>query len=150
MFAVAASRTAMASPSGPHRGRPRGGRHRTRTRRNRRRAHLVEVADNDLEVADRVASVVGLSASSYQVGELFWGIRRFFELAAATRPIVVLFDDIHWAEPTFLDLIDHLIEATKGAALLILCTARHELHRGASGLGPRARSRTHRPPPPLG
>jgi Predicted ATPase len=90
-------------------------------------SHLLEFVDFDIEVADRVASVVGLSKSSYQVGELFWGIRRFFEIAAATRPIVVLFDDIHWAEQTFLDLIDHLTESTKGAPLLILCTARHEL-----------------------
>ncbi len=90
-------------------------------------ARLLELVDFEIEVADRVASVVGLSKSSYQVGELFWGIRRFFELAAKTRPIVVLFDDIHWAEQTFLDLVDHLTEATRDAALLILCTARHEL-----------------------
>ena len=90
-------------------------------------ARLLKLVDFDIEVADRVASVVGLSTSSYQVGELFWGIRRFFELAAATRPIVVLIDDIHWAEQTLLDLIDHLTEATKDAAVLILCTARHEL-----------------------
>ena len=90
-------------------------------------SRLMEVVDFDIEVADRVASVVGLSKSTYQVGELFWGIRRFFELAASARPVVVLFDDIHWAEQTFLDLIDHLTEATTNAALLILCTARNEL-----------------------
>jgi len=87
---------------------------------------LVAITERNMEVADRVASVVGLSKATYQVGELFWGIRRFFELVATTRPIVVLFDDIHWAEQTFLDLIDHLTESTKGT-LLILCTARHEL-----------------------
>ena len=90
-------------------------------------ARLLDFVGSDLEVADRVASVIGLSKSTYQVGELFWGIRRLFEVAAATRPIVVLFDDIHWAEQTFLDLIDHLTETTRDAALLILCTARHEL-----------------------
>jgi class 3 adenylate cyclase/tetratricopeptide (TPR) repeat protein len=90
-------------------------------------ARLLELVDFDVAVADRVASVVGVSKASYQVSELFWGVRRFFELAAAARPIVVLFDDIHWAEQTFLDLVDHLTEAINGAVLLILCTARHEL-----------------------
>jgi class 3 adenylate cyclase/tetratricopeptide (TPR) repeat protein len=88
-------------------------------------AKLVEAVGGDGEVADRVGSVMGLSATSYQVAELFWGIRRFFELIGS-GPIVVLFDDIHWAEPTFLDVINHLLEGTE-TQLLILCTARHEL-----------------------
>ena len=88
-------------------------------------AKLLEAVGKDHEVADRVGSVMGLAATSYQVAELFWGIRRFFEVLA-DGPTVVLFDDIHWAEPTFLDLIEHLNEGT-GKPLLILCTARHEL-----------------------
>jgi class 3 adenylate cyclase len=86
---------------------------------------LLRSVDGDEEVADRVGSVMGLSTSSHQVAELFWGIRRFFEILARD-PVVVLFDDIHWAEPTFLDLIDHLNDFT-GSPLLIVCTARHEL-----------------------
>ena len=89
-------------------------------------ARLLELVDFDAGVAERVASVIGLSKATFQVGELFWGIRRFFELAAARRPVVVLFDDVHWAEQTFLDLIDHLTEHASGA-VFILCTARHEL-----------------------
>jgi class 3 adenylate cyclase/tetratricopeptide (TPR) repeat protein len=88
-------------------------------------AKVLAATRGDHEVAERVGSVMGLSATSFQVGELFWGIRRFFELTAE-GPMVVLFDDIHWAEPTFLDLIDHLNEGT-GTPLLLLCTARHEL-----------------------
>ena len=38
-----------------------------------------------------------------------------------------MFDDIHWAEPTFLDLIEHLADWTRDAALLLLCVARPEL-----------------------
>ena len=51
-----------------------------------------------------------------------------------------MFDDIHWAEPTFLDLIEDILDAALGVPLLLLCTARHELHedrpefrRGATG-----------------
>ncbi len=95
---------------------------------------LAQAVGNDMMVTDRVASVLGLSPTSYQVGELFWGIRRFFELFAATGPIVVLFDDIHWAEPTFLDLVDHLT-STPGTALLLLCTARNEILDDRPGWG---------------
>jgi class 3 adenylate cyclase/tetratricopeptide (TPR) repeat protein len=100
-------------------------------------ARLLATVDDDTEVADRVASVMGLSTTSYQVAELFWGIRRFFELTAAKRPVVVLFDDIHWAEATFLDLVDHLV-AGGGTPLLVLCTARHALleHHPDWGEGP--------------
>jgi class 3 adenylate cyclase/tetratricopeptide (TPR) repeat protein len=87
---------------------------------------LLTAVGGDRDVADRIASLVGLGSTAYQVGELFWGVRRFFEHLALERPVVVLFDDIHWAEPTFLDLIDHLLQE-RGSALLMLCTARHEL-----------------------
>jgi class 3 adenylate cyclase/tetratricopeptide (TPR) repeat protein len=100
-------------------------------------AKLLDAVDGDQEVADRVGSVMGLSRTSHQVAELFWGIRRFFEILAKD-PVVVLFDDIHWAEPTFLDLIDHLADGA-GTPLLMLCTARHELleEHADWGEGPR-------------
>ena len=43
------------------------------------------------------------------------------------RPLLVLFDDIHWAEPTFLDLIEQVVAGTTDAPLLLVCTTRHEL-----------------------
>jgi class 3 adenylate cyclase/tetratricopeptide (TPR) repeat protein len=96
-------------------------------------AKVLHATGDDHEVADRVGSAMGLSETSYQVAELFWGIRRFFEILTKD-PVVVLFDDIHWAEPTFLDLIDHLNE-TSGAPLMFLCTARHELLESRSDWG---------------
>jgi class 3 adenylate cyclase/tetratricopeptide (TPR) repeat protein len=83
------------------------------------------VGDN--EVADRVAAAVGLLDAPFQVAELFWGIRRFFEILAKDRPLAILFDDIHWAEQTFLDLIGRLIAATEDAPVMLLCTARQVL-----------------------
>lgn len=81
----------------------------------------------DDAVADRVAAAVGLLDAPFQLAEIFWGIRRFFEILAAERPLAVLFDDIHWAEPTFLDLIGRLIAATEDAPVMILCAARQQL-----------------------
>jgi class 3 adenylate cyclase/tetratricopeptide (TPR) repeat protein len=81
----------------------------------------------DQSVVDRVAAAVGLNDAPFQVGELFWGIRRMLETLATDKPLLVLFDDIHWAEPTFLDLLDHLTANSRGGSILLLCLARREL-----------------------
>jgi class 3 adenylate cyclase len=103
---------------------------------------LLGSVGGDREVADRIGSVVGLAATSYQVAELFWAVRRFFEHAAADRPITILVDDIHWAEPTFLDLIEHLTDGSSNTAMLVLCTARGELLEKREGWGDGERSAT--------
>ncbi len=87
----------------------------------------IETLIADEEIAARVASAIGLPGPSFPVGELFWGIRRFLETLAAERPVVVLFDDIHWAETTLLELITHLVSVSHDAPLMILCGSRTEL-----------------------
>jgi class 3 adenylate cyclase/tetratricopeptide (TPR) repeat protein len=81
----------------------------------------------DDAVVERVAAAAGLRDAPFQVGELFWGIRRFLEILAARTPLVVVFDDIHWAEPTFLDLLGHLTATAHDQPILLLCMARSEL-----------------------
>jgi class 3 adenylate cyclase/tetratricopeptide (TPR) repeat protein len=85
------------------------------------------VGSQNQTVTDRIATIVGLSTATFPIGELFWGIRRFFEILATEQPLFILFDDIHWAEQTFLDLIGDLAGGVQGAAVTLLCTARHEL-----------------------
>ncbi len=58
--------------------------------------------------------------------ELFWAVRRLCETLARERPLVLCFEDVHWAEPTFLDLIEYLAGWTRDAAVLLLCIARPE------------------------
>ena len=82
---------------------------------------------DDEEVRARVESAIGLSATSYPVTELVWATRKLLERLAAERPVLVLFDDIHWAEPTFLDLVEQVVAGTSEAPLLLVCTTRHEL-----------------------
>ena len=72
--------------------------------------------------ADRDDSV--LDASSYEV---FAATRSLFEELARDRPLVVVFDDVHWAEETLLDLIEHLSVRLGAARVLLLCLARPEL-----------------------
>jgi tetratricopeptide (TPR) repeat protein len=54
-------------------------------------------------------------------------VRKLLEHLARDRPLVVVFDDIHWAEPVFLDLVEHVVDWTRDAAVLLVCVARPEL-----------------------
>ena len=85
------------------------------------------VAPDTDGVAERVASAVGLSQRQFPLEELFWGTRKLFQALASRGPLVLVFEDIHWAESTFLDLIDHVVASTTDVPLVVLCLARHEL-----------------------
>jgi class 3 adenylate cyclase len=78
-------------------------------------------------VADRVASAVGLSQRQFPLDELFWGTRKLFQTLASRGPLVLVFEDIHWAEEPLLDLIEHLASWVRAAPLLIVCLSRTEL-----------------------
>jgi predicted ATPase/class 3 adenylate cyclase len=97
------------------------------------------------ELADatsRIESGIGLSQDLYGKDELFWGIRSVLEELARRRPLVVVFDDIHWAEPTFLDLIEDILDASLGVPLLLVCSARHELREDRPGFAAGRRTAT--------
>lgn len=63
--------------------------------------------------------------------------RQLLEGEAADRPLVLYFDDLQWAEPTFLDLVEHVAHWSRDAPILLLCAARPELLdlRPAWGVG---------------
>ncbi|MGZ4205835.1 MAG: ATP-binding protein, partial [Actinomycetota bacterium] len=61
------------------------------------------------------------------IQETFWALRRLLETLAGEQPLVAVIDDIHWAEPTLLDLIEYVAGFSRGHPLLLLCTARPEL-----------------------
>ncbi|MBA3366010.1 MAG: AAA family ATPase [Actinobacteria bacterium] len=75
-------------------------------------------------------TVVGSSAAETQLA-----FRRLLEERAAKRPQIVVFDDIQWAERTFLELIDHIADLSRGAPILLLCVARTELLDAQPGWG---------------
>src|SRR5262249_50268350 len=59
--------------------------------------------------------------------ETFFVVRRLLGALAARQPVVLAIDDVQWAEPLLLDLIEHLVEWGGGAPLVILAAARPEL-----------------------
>jgi hypothetical protein len=86
-------------------------------------------------IAERMAELTGQVEGSAPTGELFWAVRRLFEALARRRPLVIVLEDIHWAEPTLLDLIEYLAAWTIESPLLLVCLARPELHDERPALG---------------
>lgn len=86
-------------------------------------------------VAERLAQTIGLSEASPSPGETLWSARRFFETMARRRPLLVVVEDLHRAEPTLLDLIEHVAERSRDAPILLLCTARPEILDRRPGWG---------------
>jgi len=79
------------------------------------------------DAAQRIWSLMGFGGGAYGKDELLWSVRAVLETIARRRPLVVVFDDVHWAEPIFLDVIEHVADTSRGVPLLVLCAARHEL-----------------------
>jgi predicted ATPase/class 3 adenylate cyclase len=67
--------------------------------------------------------------------EIPWAVRTLFEEVASERPLVVVFEDVQWGEETFLDLVDHIADLSRGAPILLLCLARPELLDKRPGWG---------------
>jgi len=78
-------------------------------------------------VAERVLSAIGSTSKLTPGSEMFWAVRRLFEELAREEPVVVVFEDIHWAAPTLLDLLEYLAGWTHDAPVLLLCLARPDL-----------------------
>jgi class 3 adenylate cyclase/tetratricopeptide (TPR) repeat protein len=91
-------------------------------------------------IAGAVGSLIGLNANTHEQEELFWAVRKTFEALARRKPLVLVLDDIHWGEPTFLDLVEHMGDWTRDAPILLIAMARSELleKRPAWGGGKRS------------
>ena len=81
--------------------------------------------DADL-IARKLAELTGEREGSGSGGEELWAFSRLLE-ALAERPLVLVFEDLHWAEPTLLDLIDYLVKRAVGAPIFVLGVGRLEL-----------------------
>ena len=94
--------------------------------------------------------MLGIAEGHSAPEETAWAIRRFLEILASERPVIAVWEDVHWAEPALLDAIDHVADWAGDAPILLLCTARPEFldSRPAWGAGKQRASALTLPPLP--
>jgi len=81
----------------------------------------------DERVRRPISVLLGELDAPTSPAETAWAVRKALESAAAELPLVVVFDDVHWGEALFLDLIEHIADLSRGAPILLLCMGRPEL-----------------------
>ena len=80
---------------------------------------LLAGAERGNEAALVLAQAVGLADGSASADDIVWATRRLFETMARERPLVVQLEDLHWAEPAFLDLVERVAGSATGPILLL-------------------------------
>jgi len=107
---------------------------------------LESFAIDDMEelrtMAAAVSNLLGVATTprgTYQAAqitqaELHWGIRRVLQLLARDRPVALMFEDLHWAEPTLIELVQFLLEEQADVPLLVLASGRPEAADSYPGL----------------
>src|SRR5207249_4008640 len=77
--------------------------------------------------AAALRALLGEETQATSSEEIAWAFRKLLEAIASERPLVCVFDDVHWGEETFLDLVEHVADLSRDAPILLLCIARPEL-----------------------
>jgi class 3 adenylate cyclase/tetratricopeptide (TPR) repeat protein len=78
-------------------------------------------------VTERLAAMIGIRPEPFPMEELAWAMRRYLEHSAVEQPVALVVEDVHWAEPSLLELIEQLVHAIDEAPVLVLCPARPAL-----------------------
>ncbi|MDX6397940.1 MAG: hypothetical protein QOJ43_1348 [Gaiellaceae bacterium] len=86
---------------------------------------LAGEADAEM-VHGRILEAVGRAEPHSRSDELYWAVRRLLETLARERPLVLVLDDVQWAEPVLLDLVEYLAGWSRDTAVLLCCLARTE------------------------
>jgi class 3 adenylate cyclase/tetratricopeptide (TPR) repeat protein len=96
--------------------------------------HLPDV-DERRWLEPALLALLGVGGAPTRSEELFGAWRTFFERLAATSPVVMVFEDLHWADLGTLDFIDHLLDWSRGLPIYVVTLARPELLEQRPGWG---------------
>jgi DNA-binding SARP family transcriptional activator len=94
---------------------------------------VLEGMEEGATIALRVAQLLGRAAGDAPTGEAHWAVRRYLEALARQRPLLLVLEDVHWAEPALLDLVEYVARWSSGAPILLLCLARPDLVEARPG-----------------
>jgi class 3 adenylate cyclase/tetratricopeptide (TPR) repeat protein len=88
---------------------------------------IADETDRDW-IARRLAPLAGLEGEPAERADSFAAWRRWLEALAEHRPLVLVVEDLHWADEELLDFVDSLVDRLAGVAFLVVCTTRPELY----------------------
>ena len=91
--------------------------------------------DLDPVAAETIEALLGNQKLVTSSEEIAWAFRKQLEAVARAQPLVCVFDDLHWGEATFLDLVEHVADLSRDAPILLLCMARPDLLDRRTGWG---------------
>jgi tetratricopeptide (TPR) repeat protein len=94
--------------------------------RRRLNAFVAQEPDGQI-LGEQLGALVGLADRSPAPDETSWAIRRFLEISARRRPLVVVIEDLQWAEDQLLDLVGYASTTASDVPIALVCTARPEL-----------------------
>lgn len=94
---------------------------------------LLQGEEHAAFVVEGLAGMEGADGRTASREEIPWAVTRLLEALARRRPLIVVLDDLHWAEPALLDLIEHVVRFTRNAPILLVGLARPELLDERSG-----------------
>jgi DNA-binding SARP family transcriptional activator len=97
-------------------------------------ARLPETEDRE-RIIEALSQILGVADVPLTEGESAWSVRRFLAGIAVEGPVVLIVEDIHWAEPTLLDLLETIADWLRDTPLLVVCTARREVFERRPGWG---------------
>src|SRR5438067_1336362 len=94
-------------------------------------------------VEPRLAHLLGLSeGQAHERDDLFASWRVFLERIAEKSPTVLVFEDIHWADPSLLDFVEYLLEWSRNHRIFVLTLARPDLLERRPNFGVGSRNAT--------
>jgi class 3 adenylate cyclase/tetratricopeptide (TPR) repeat protein len=106
-------------------------------------ARAVDGLDDADWLHARLGPLVGLAGSGETSREESFGAwQRFIESVAASGPLVLLVEDLHWADDAMLEFVERLVDWSTGLPILVLCTGRPELYETHSAWGGGKRNST--------
>ena len=98
---------------------------------------VVGEGDDGQLVATRLLRMLGLGGEDSQGApeEIYWAVRKLLEGAARHAPLIAVFDDIQWAEPALLDLLEHVCDLSREVPIVLACMARPDIVDERPGWG---------------
>jgi class 3 adenylate cyclase/tetratricopeptide (TPR) repeat protein len=96
---------------------------------------LHRVGDQDGRAVSRAAELLRPAGDPVAPDEAFWAVRKVLEALAGQRPLVLVVDDLQWADPLFMDLLEHVADGARSVPLFLLVMARPEVLDSRPGWG---------------